>query len=248
MQASFLIKSEDTFAAGLDVRLKLLLCFAGSVLSIVLSSPAGLGLLAGAGTLLALGAARPATILKVYVLTTAMLLMALGFSALIGLAVPGMVRWDAFSLSVPFLRMLVSVNLLLVLALSTPVRELFTRLQSLRLPAWLYVPLSVAVRFIPSFLGDCAQIRDAARLRPGRGIAGLWRGLVVPLIFRILYSADDLAMAAELKGIGLARRTVNASPPGFGRRDRLVLLLAAATAGAAVALQAYGPQLQPLPM
>ncbi len=248
MQASFLIKAEDTFAAGLDVRVKLLLCFAGSILSIALSSPAGLGLLVLLSTLLALGAARPVTILKVYLFATIMMLFALGFSALIALAVPDMMRWNAFSLSVPFLRMLVSVNLLLALALSTPVRELFARLQALRLPGWLYVPLSVAVRFIPTFLGDCAQIRDAARLRPGRGLAGLWRGMVVPLIFRILYSADDLAMAAELKGIGSARRSVSADMPGLGRRDHLVLALAALAAGGAVALQLYGPQFQSLPM
>lgn len=213
MRASFLTEHKDTFASGLDVRIKLLLCFCGSVMAIALSSPLSLGFLAAVSSLLALGAARPSTIARVYAFAILMLAFALGFSGLISLAVPGLMRWDAFSLSVPFLRMLVSINLLLVLALSTPVQTLFNRMQVWRLPVWVHVPLSVAVRFVPSFISDCAQIRDAARLRPGKGLRSLWRGMVVPLVFRMLYSADDLAMAAELKGIGSAKHS-RAEPGG----------------------------------
>ena len=248
MQASFLIKSADTFAAGLDVRVKLLLCVSGSIMAIALSSPLSLGLLVALSTALALGAARPATILKVYAFGFLMMAFALGFSALIGLAVPGLMRWNAFSLSVPFLRLLISINLLLVLGLSTPVQVLFTRLQSLRLPSWIHIPLSVTIRFIPTFLNDCGQIRDAARLRPARGLAGLWRGLAVPMVFRMLYSADDLAMAAELKGAGTAERAIRTPLPGLGPRDRAVLSLAALALCTAVALQVYGPQFKPIPM
>lgn len=248
MRASFLTRRPDTFAAGLDVRVKLFLCASGSILTIALSSPLSLGLLVAVSGILALGAARPATILKVYLFGCVMFAFALGFSALIGLAVPGLMRWNAFSLSVPFLRLLISCNLLLALALSTPVQALFDRLQSLRLPCWLHIPLSVAVRFIPTFLNDCAQIRDAARLRPGRGLAGLWRGLVVPMVFRLLYSADDLALAAELKGIGAAGQVRREPAPRLGNRDWLVLGLAGVALGAAVLLQMYGPQYRPLPM
>lgn len=248
MQASFLNRPDDTFAAGLDVRTKLLLCTAGSVAAVILSSPLGLGLLAILSTALALGAARPRTIIKVYLFSTLMMLLALGFSALIGFFVPDLMRWNAFSLSVPFLRMLISVNLLLVLALSTPVQELFTRLQQARLPGWIQIPLSVAIRFIPTFLGDCAQIRDAARLRPGRGLIGLWRGMAVPLIFRVLYSADDLAMAAELKGISAARSARRETLPAMGTRDWSVLGLALLALCAAGALQYFGPNFRPLPM
>jgi len=242
MRASFLTKSADTFAAGLDVRIKLLLCISGSIVTIALSSPVSLGFLVVASGVLALGAARPLTIGKVYLFATLMLTFALGFSALISLAVPGLIRWNAFSLSVPFLRMLISVNLLLVLALSTPVQMLFRRLQSWRLPVWVQVPLSVAVRFVPSFMNDCAQIRDAVRLRPGKGLRRFWRGMAVPLVFRMLYSADDLAMAAELKGIGSAVRGDVSNGEGVGRRDIVVLALAALVICAAVAMQYYGPQ------
>jgi energy-coupling factor transport system permease protein len=248
MRASFLTNTGDGFAAKLDVRVKLLLCFAGSITTIVLSSPLSLGLLASVTTALALGAARPATILKVYLVSACMFVFAFGFSALIGLAVPDLVRWSLFSLAVPFLRMLVSINLLLTLALSTPVHVLFARLQSLRLPPWLHIPLTVAIRFIPTFLGDCAQIRDAARLRPGKGLSGLWRGIAVPLVFRMLYSADDLAVAAELKGIGSTDRVFGNAQPAYSSRDGLVLALSVCVLCAAVILQQFGPQFRSLPM
>jgi len=242
MRASFLNKSSDTFAARLDVRTKLLLCIAGSVAAIILSSPLSLGLLVALSTALALGAARPATIFKVYLLSTIMMLFSIACSALIGLAVPNLMRWDVFSLSVPFLRMLISINLLLMLSLSTPVQELFTRLQASRLPGWLQIPLSVAIRFIPSFLVDCAQIRDAARLRPSKSLIGMWRGIAVPLIFRTLHSADDLAIAAELKGISAARRARCARLPAMKAGDYLMIGLGIFAVLAAAALQYFGPR------
>ena len=248
MPASFLTRKSDTFAAGLDVRVKLLLCAAGSVASIVFSSPLSLGLLVVTGTALALTATRPTTILKVYLFSTLMMLFSLGFSGLIGLAVPDLMRWDVYSLSVPFLRMLVSINLLLMLSLSTPVQVLSTRLQSLRFPGWVQIPLTVAIRFIPTFMSDCTQIRDAARLRPGKGIRGLWRGLVVPLVFRLLYSADDLAIAAELKGMSAEKRMRQEDFPPAGKRDYTVLALAALVLCTAVAIQLWGPQFKPIPM
>ena len=177
-----------------------------------------------------------------------MMFFALGCSALIGLAVPQLMRWNLFSLTVPFLRMLISVNLLLMLSLSTPVQELFNRLRVARLPSWLQIPLSVAIRFIPTFLGDCAQIRDAARLRPGKGLAGMWRGMVVPLIFRVLYSADDLAMAAELKGINAAQKTRSETLPSLQQRDYVLLAVAFVALCAAGALQLFGPHFAPIPM
>jgi len=254
MQASFLTNASDGFIAGLDVRVKLLLCLMGSIVSIALSSPLSLGLLALLTTPLALGAARPTIVFKLYIINIFMFIFAIVFSALIGLAVPNLVRWNIFSMAVPFLRMIISINLLIALALSTPVQLLFDRLQNLRLPSWLFIPLSVAIRFIPTFIDDCAQIRDAARLRSGKGLSGLyrlfglWRGLLVPLAFRMLHSADDLAAAAELKGIGVASRYGGRVQPKLSIRDWLVLALAAWAILIAVVLQKFGPQFQSMPM
>ncbi|MDR3073263.1 MAG: energy-coupling factor transporter transmembrane protein EcfT [Deltaproteobacteria bacterium] len=248
MRASLPNKRKNSFLSRLDVRAKILICLAGSLAVIALSSPLSLGLLVVLTTAPALSAARFATVARVYAFSTLMMIFALGCSALIGLAVPELMRWNAFSLSVPFLRMLVSVNLLLALSLSTPVQDLFARLQAARLPGWVQIPFSVAVRFIPSFIADCAQIRDAARLRPGRGFAGFWRGFAVPLVFRVLYSSDDLAMAAELKGISAAGRARREGLPPLGPPDYAALGLSCCALVAAVALQHFGPQFTSSPM
>jgi energy-coupling factor transport system permease protein len=248
MRASYLPDASGGFISGLDVRVKLLLCFMGSIVSIALSSPLSLGLLTILTTAMALGAARPSAIFKLYLVNVLMFALAVGSSALIGLAAPSLTRWNIFSLTAPFLRMLASVNLLFAFALSTPVQVLFSRLQAMRLPAWLFIPLSVAIRFVPTFLGDCAQIRDAARLRPGKGLAGLWRGLAVPLVFRMLHTADDLAVAAELKGVGAASQATKPSQSKFSTRDGLALALAGWVILLAILLQKFGPQLRPMPM
>jgi energy-coupling factor transporter transmembrane protein EcfT len=65
----------------------------------------------------------------------------------------------------------------------------------------------------------------------------VWRSLAAPVIFRVLHAADDLALAAELKGIG--RRDlvpVRESAP-LSRRDAVVLAAAAMAVAVAVGLQ-----------
>lgn len=246
MQASFFRKSDvTTFAGGLDAGVKLALCLSGSLSAIAFSSPLSLGLLVLFGSTLALSSVRPLTLLKVYLAATAFMGVTLAFTALISLAVPGLMRWDPFSLSVPYLRMMVSVNMLLVLAVSTPVQTLFARMQRMHLPRVIRIPISVSIRFIPAFMDDCGQIRDASRLRPGRGIGGAWRTLAVPLIFRTLFSADDLAMAAELKGIGQSVPLPKAKS-AFARSNYAVLALAVLVLISAILLQIYGPQFAPL--
>lgn len=230
-----------TFAGGLDAGVKLALCLLGSLSSILLSSPLSLGLLLIFVTALALSSVRPLTLLRVYLAATAFMGVTLAFTALLGLAVPGLMRWNPISLGVPYLRMMVSVNLLLTLAVSTPVQTLFSRLQRMRLPRVIRIPISVSIRFIPVFMDDCGQIRDASRLRPGRGVAGAWRTLAVPLIFRVLFSADDLAMSAELKGIGQSV-PLPKEESRFAPSNYLVLALAALILISALLLQFYGPQ------
>lgn len=246
MRASlFTNTNTTTFTGSLDAGVKLLLCLLGSLSAILLSSPLSLGLLVLFGTVLALNTVRPLTLLKVYFGATAFMGVTLAFTALLSLAVPGLVRWNPISLGVPYLRMLVSVNLLLVLSVSTPVQTLLSRMQRMRLPRVIRIPITVTIRFIPAFMDDCGQIRDASRLRPGRGILGAWRTLAVPLIFRTLFSADDLAMAAELKGIGQSL-PLPKEKGHFRQANYLVLAVAAFVFSAALFLQIYGPEFAPL--
>lgn len=248
MQASFLTRESKAFAGSIDPRVKLALCVFGSLTTIAIKSPYSLALMLAASTAMALTAARPQTLAKVIIFTTIMMLISLGCSWLIALAIPGLFQWNALSLSVPFLRMLVIVTLLLLLALSTPSQIISRMLQSMKMPGFLHIPLSVVIRFIPTFMDDCKQIGEAARLRPGKNFMSSWRSLVVPLIFRTLASADDLAVAAELKGMSALRRPTLPSLGNLRRHDYIILFGAFGILCAAIAVQVWVPIGHPGPM
>ena len=241
MRASFLTHKSQRYAAGIDPRVKLGLCVAGSLASIVIKSPLSLGLMLVASTAMALTATRATTIIKVCLVVTLMLAFSLGFSWLMSLAVPGLVQWNVATLVLPFLRMLVVVTLLMAFALSTPAQEVSRMLQSFRLPGFLSLTLSVIIRFIPSFMDDCRQVAEAAKLRPGKSVWSFWRCLVVPLVFRVLASADELAVAAELKGMSAARKACLTPLDGFRHRDAAVAAGALAVLALAFALQIWLP-------
>ena len=116
-------------------------------------------------------------------------------------------------------------------------------LNATRLPGVLSIPLSVAIRFIPTFVDDCKQIRDVVRLRPGNGFLSLWRGVMVPLVFRTLASADDLAIAAELKGLSPDKKMTMTATTVFSRRDAWVLTGAVTLMAVAVGIQVWGPSM-----
>ena len=241
MRASFLTNKAQNFAGSVDPRVKLGLCVAGSIAGIILKSPLSLGLMLAASTAMALTAARPATILKVCLFMTLMLTLCLGFSWIISLAVPDLVKWNLGALVLPFLRMLIVITLLMTFALSTPVQEISRMLQSFRLPGFLSLTLSVIIRFIPSFIDDCKQVAEAAKLRPGKSFLSFWRCLFVPLVFRVLASADDLAVAAELKGMSAVRKAALPPLDKFRRRDAAITMGAVVILFLAFALQIWLP-------
>ncbi len=245
MPLSFLDRKADTSWAGrLNIRTKLMLCLASSLAAIVLSNPQSLALLCLASMVYALTALSPWAMLKAYSVFVLMCLVSLGFMSLVSLVMPQLVVWESWRFAVPYMRMLLSFNALLVLAFSSRIQEVMRELQSFGRMVWLHVPLTVAVRFLPTFLDDCAQIRDAYRLRQplgGQGfrarISSVWRGFLVPLTFRLLGSADDLSVAAELKGVGNHKRLARKAVP-FGRSDILALGLCTLGLALAVCLQA----------
>ena len=244
MRPSFLSDSAiDTLAGRLNIRTKLLVCFASSLAAIACSNPDALALLAVVSTLYALTAMSPLGLVKSYCVIVAMCLISLAFIALLSLAMPKLIRWEAWRFAVPYLRMVVSINALLTLAFSSRIQDLMRELQAIGRLTWIYVPITVAVRFVPTFLDDCGQVMDAFRLRRplgGRGLAAkvatLWRGFLMPLTFRLLRSADDLAVAAELKGVGSGPRSVRPGLP-MTRIDALVLATAALSFVAAGCIQ-----------
>lgn len=248
MRPSFLNDTaSETLAGRLNTRTKLMLCVISSLAAITLSNPYALSLLAVVSTLYALTAMSPLTLVRTYCLVVALSLVSLAFTALLSLLLPGLIKWEIRSFVSPYLRMIISLNSLFALAFSSRIRELMQELQALGRLTWVHVPLTVAIRFLPTFLDDCAQIMDAYRLRSALGkknffakLASLWRGFLVPLTFRLLRSADDLAVAAELKGVGSGKRTKRAGNP-LTRWDVLALGVAALSLAAAGSLQAlYG--------
>lgn len=242
MQASFLTNTSKSFAATLDARLKLGLCATGSISIIIFSSPISLALLLIPSLALAFTAAKPSTLARILLFVAFITCTTLAFSGLLTLVIPIPMHWDVLSLLTPFLRMLVAVMLLITLALSTPVQVIAGQIQWFRLPGVLYIPITIAIRFIPVFMADCKQIRDAARLRPGSGFSSLLRGLVVPLIFRTLSSADDLAVAAALKGIQAQKKAVLPEVGKLNSIDLKIMLTAILVLEIAIAVQIWGPQ------
>jgi energy-coupling factor transport system permease protein len=109
----------------------------------------------------------------------------------------------------PALRMAVSANLALSLAMSTPTSELSKLIGAAVKPDWLFIPLSVVLRFIGTFLAELTLVRDALMVRTRKSLLKtfftkpwlLWRGFLVPMTFRTLAAADDLAISLEMRGL-----------------------------------------------
>ena len=174
MRLSFLSNSPDTSLAGrMNIRSKLLLCLAASLAAIVLSNPQALALLCVVSAIYALTAVSLAGLLRAYLFFLFMCLISLGFTWLASFSMPELITWEVGRFVVPYMRMLVSLNALLVLAFSSRIQDLMRELQAFGRMAWIHVPLTVAVRFLPTFLDDCLQVRDAYRLRSPLGRQGI---------------------------------------------------------------------------
>ncbi len=247
MRPSFLNEDASTAPAGkLNVKTKLAVCLLSSLSAMGLSNPQALALLAVVSTIYALCAMTPLTLVKTYCFVAFMLVMSLMFTALLSLVMPKLIKWEIWRFTVPYLRMLVSLNALFALAFSTRIQDVLRELKAFARFAWIQVPLTVAIRFLPTFLDDCGQIMDAYRLRRPLGktgvcarITALWRAFLIPLTFRLLRSADDLAMAAELKGIG-GKQAARRKGAAMTRRDGAALGAAILSLAIAVCIQYAG--------
>jgi energy-coupling factor transporter transmembrane protein EcfT len=122
--------------------------------------------------------------------------------------------WSALGRSLvysvmPALRMMISANLALVLVLTTPSASLSRLLATIIKADWLFIPLTVVLRFLAAFLAQLGLVREALLVRTRRLLiltaichpAILWRGLIVPMTFQTLKTADQLAISLEMKGL-----------------------------------------------
>jgi energy-coupling factor transport system permease protein len=198
-------------ARRLDIRTKLLLGFGGGVAALVLTSPSALGLLAFAATVYALRHGRPRPVI---VLNLALVLFALAYFGAIealGAVIESFRQPLAATSLSPFLRGAIVANLMLVVGLTMKFSDLREALDRWPLPPPLRVLALIAARCIPSLMKDLALIRDAVLLRRPTwsravlplALVGAPRLIAMPLVVGALRTSDELAVAAELKGVEL---------------------------------------------
>ena len=238
------------WVSRLDVRTKIGIGLATSLAVVGLSRPDALGVLAVASAGYVLSLRRFGLFLAVNAALAAMWCIAVGMMAGLHRLWPQAPALELIKLTGPFLRTLIMVDVALVLALSSRIQDILLALKILRLPFFLYVPLAVMVRFVPAFMEDIRMIAESLRIRGHRlSAAGVIcrprltvRLLLMPLLIRALRSADELGMAAELKGIGTHPHLTPLRRLHFKPIDAMAAMGTLVLIGVGIALQMAGPE------
>ena len=198
----------------LDTRTKMMICLLSSVVVIILKGVIPLSFLLTASIVYVLLQKRFGVLLVCYGAVMVMGLIALFCVKIMTVFVPQMGEFEFSVFFVPFLRVVILINVILALALSSQIQDILTSLRSLHLPLFIYLPAAVMIRFIPSFINDIRLISQSLKIR-GYRINPLTltfypflttRLLFVPIVIRALRSSDELAVAAELKGVGYSEK------------------------------------------
>ncbi len=248
MPALFSIEQGDqdlSWVHRLDVRTKMGMTALASLAVVAMNGPAALGLATVASVLYALSLKRYKILLTVYLLVALMGVAAMAMMAGMHALWPQTSALEPVKLALPFLRTAVVLNVSLAMALSSSSQSLMATLKHLRLPFTLYVPLSIMIRFVPTFVEDVRQITECLRTRGHRLTPAAMifspkltvRLLLMPMLFRSMRSADELGIAAELKGLGAASRLTPLAEARFRRVDLLAATLTLAVLAAATVLQ-----------
>ncbi len=223
---------------GLSPEIRLLLALSGSIACLILRDNWALGLMLTVSFIYLVKEAKLKTVLLAYTLIACLTGLGLSCLALLVQLYPPLGRGAEFmSIQAPFLRLAVTVNLLVPLAAHSSMTGLTMALNRIRLPGVIRLPLLVALRFIPVFFNDLRQIREAVKIRfRGRACVFFWlcrpalwaRVMFLPLLVRLIKSTDDLALAAELKGLS-TRTSFERRPFTLNRAEGWTLALAALT-------------------
>lgn len=242
-------KSEDSFSLRLNGFTKIGLCIALSVATLVIGDTAALGILLLGSSVLAFTQMRLRILAVVYLIV--LLMGGISIASAWGLAeITGMADYSLLTMINPFMRILIVLQTVLVVALSTSPQEILINLKSIKLPRMLYLPILVMLRFIPSFINDLKQISESLKVR-GLRITPLsilihpvltMRCSVFPLIFRAFRSSDELAIASELKGVGHYKNVTSFKKHTFKKEDATLILLAMLFIGSSVWLYAASPR------
>jgi len=208
---------------------KMIISLVASVITIIFSSPLGLLSLFAFSLLYAFFLPQLKVLFFAYIIAVCMFMVAMFFSYLLSLVIP--IPFNTGGIAVPFLRLLIMLNVILPLAFSTRIQNILTTLKSLRLPFCIYLPAAVMIRFIPTFLYDIKQVAETLKIRGYSMTIGetmrhpltMMRLLFTPLLFRSLRTSEDLGIAGELKGINADTVMSKYKTEAWNRRDTLLL-------------------------
>lgn len=235
------------FLSEADTRAKIAVSVLASLMTIVIVKPEAQMVLFIFSAIYALGMRRIVLLLAAYGMVAMLLVLAYGCALLVRKFAPAMPPVTIGSMLVPFLRLVIMVNVILPLAFTTRVQSLLGSLKSFRLPFCLYIPLTVMIRFIPTCIFDMKQIAEALKIR-GFSLSPkqfflhpvlCMRFLSIPLLFRSLKTSEDLGIAAELKGLNATRRHVPYKRPAWKKSDTALLAMALAAAVLALVCNIY---------
>lgn len=209
--------------SSVDCRARLLVVLIASVAALVLESWPALALMAATGVVYLSMLRRWRMQFICYIMLIAMAVMSLIFIRILALFMPVMRQAGVVSMIVPFLRMAIVFHAVMALALTVRLQDVLVVLKNMHTPRCIYLPLAVTVRFLPGLIHDVRQLHECLRVRGYRGMSlfrpRLW---ILPLLFRTLHLSDELAIAAELKGVGYGR-AVSQAMPSFWSRQQLIL-------------------------
>lgn len=234
----------------LDVRSKMLIAATSAIMTISLSSLNAQILMFTVSFVYLVLLGRYRLIAVSYTLVLIMMLLSVGFTALVALMFPSLGKnLEITALSVPFLRAFTMMNTILPMAFTGKLQNILRSLQQMKLPFIIYLPAAVIVRFIPTFAGDVKQIWESLKIRGykvnpwtfTRHPVRTTRLLFAPLLFRALKTSDELGIAAELKGLHSGSVPGNRYQKSFSRSDVVTLVILATVCIAAVLLQIYFP-------
>ena len=263
------VKSKNSAPAAdpLDIRTRILISLAVSTAAVYLKSAGPLAALGVATFFYVLATRRYKVIAISYVLITFMSFLSLaiiwlffqGAEWALNAAGSEHARMAAMfkttmikNFHTPFLRMAPALNVLLAISLNFQVQRFVGAMKSARLPRVVFLPLTVFCRFIPEFILNIRQLRDAVMMRGFSVTFGSFflhpaltlRLTLIPLSVRTLRMADNLAMAAEMKRIGYARRPTIYKPLRFSRLDIAAMTAALVVVAAVIAWQISLPEVK----
>lgn len=245
-----------SYLSRLDTRSKMMVLLCGAVATIALGSIAAQSVLVLMSLCFVLLSRRYRLIGFSYLVMAFMMLLSIGFTALLMQWIPALSQMKLSDILVPFLRGITMMNLVLGLTLTSKIESVMGALTQLRLPFFITLPTTVMVRFIPTFAHDVMQVAETLKIRGwplsfSSFLFHPWRTtrlLFIPILFRALRSSETLGIAAELKGLDSAGAVRMGEVSGFSRADYTVLALTVFTIITALLLQGYFPSSSALGM